>query len=184
DPKTGWGNRSLVVRWPLGVQVSRRSRRRRASSDLHDFRFFGGQHFVDFLYELGRVLLHLGLARSHLVFGGLLFLVQFLEHVVGVAAMVADADAEFLAYFAHVLHQILAPLLGQLRDRNPDQFAVVHRHQAKIGGLDRFFNFVHRALVVWRDHYQARLGRRQPGQLPQRSLRAVVIYLQIFDQRG
>src|SRR5208337_4385484 len=54
----------------------------------------------------------------------------------------------------------------------------------KIGGLDRFFNFVHRALVVWRDHYQARLGRRQPGQLPQRGLRAVVIYLQIFDQRG
>ena len=106
---------------------------------------------------------------TQVVVGDLLFLVQLLEHIVGVAPMVADRDPEILGDLANVPHQFLAPLLGQFRDRHADQLAVVHRRQAQIGasvGSPSRFR-ASQLLVIRRDHQQPRLRRGQTRQLAQ-----------------
>src|SRR5208282_5042949 len=156
----------------------------RRDSNLHNLRLFGGEHFVELLDELDSELLNLGLRSAEIVLGQLFFLVQILEHVVGVAPMVPDRYAEILGRLAHVTDQVLAPFLGQLRNRKPDHLAVVDGTESQVGALDRLFNFVSRAFVIRRDHQQARFGCGQSGQLPKRRFGAVVVDVQSLDQRG
>ena len=57
-----------------------------------------------------------------------------------VAADVADRDPALLGDAVDDLDHLPAPLLGQLRDRQPDHVAVVARRQADVGLLDRFLD--------------------------------------------
>ena len=53
-----------------------------------------------------------------------------------VAAHVAHGYAALLREVAHDLDEFLATLLGQLRDRQPDDLAVVRRREPEVGLLD------------------------------------------------
>src|SRR5208282_5271537 len=95
----------------------------RRDSNLHNLRLFGGEHFVELLDELDSELLNLGLRSAEIVLGQL----------------------------SHVTDQLLAPFLGQRRNRKPDHLAVVDGTESQVGALDRLFNFVSRAFVIRRD---------------------------------
>src|ERR1700726_4873675 len=96
-------------------------------SDLHYLGFLGRQHFVDLLDVFGGMLLDLSLGGAQRIVIDFFVLMHFLELVVGVAAMVAHRNPEFLGGLVHVAHQFLAPLLGQFRNRHADDLAVVDR---------------------------------------------------------
>src|SRR5437016_3050341 len=57
-------------------------------------------------------------------------------------------------HVAHDLDELLAAFLGQLRDRQPDQLAVVGRREAEVGLLDRLLDAFDRARVerLHREH--------------------------------
>src|SRR5205807_119856 len=80
---------------------------------------------------------------------------QFVHHV---PPDVADGHPALLRALAYDLHQLLAALLGELRDRQPDHVAVVRRGEAHVGLHDRLLDRLDRRLVVWRDREQARLA--------------------------
>ena len=85
----------------------------RLASNLHYLGLFGRQDLINLLDIFRRILLYLDFGDAQIVIGNLLFLVQFAQHLVGVAAMVADRYAKVLAYLADVLDEFLAPLFGQ-----------------------------------------------------------------------
>ena len=76
-------------------------------------------------------LLHFVEAAPLVVFGDLVVLEQLLQPVVGVAADLADAVAAFFGVLVHELRELLAALLGQRRDRDADDLAVVGRDSAR-----------------------------------------------------
>ena len=76
------------------------------------------------------------LGTVHVVGAGVSVLLELLQVVHGVAADVARGDAALLGHVPNLLHELLAPLLGELRDREADDLAVVGRRQAEIRLLD------------------------------------------------
>src|SRR6185437_3637111 len=78
---------------------------------------------------------------------------------------------------------ILAPLLGELGDRQPDELAVVRRRQAEVRLEDPPLDVLHDALVERRDREHARLGDPDRGQLVDRHLGAVRGHLHAVEQR-
>ena len=75
-----------------------------------------------------------------LVLADLVLLLVLLEMVHAVAADVAHRDPRLFGILADQLGQFLAPLLGQIRDRQADHLAVGDRVDAQIGVADRFFD--------------------------------------------
>ena len=71
------------------------------------------------------------LRRALLVVADVAVLDELLEVPHHVAADVAHRDAALLRHRAHDLDELLAPLLGQLRDRQADELAVVRRRAAR-----------------------------------------------------
>ena len=67
-------------------------------------------------------------------------------------------DAVVLGELADVLHEVLAPLLGERGDRDADDLAVVQRVEAEVGRLDRLLDLADDALVVRLDDEQAASG--------------------------
>ena len=80
--------------------------------------------------------------------------------------------------------QVAAALLGQLRDDQPDDLAVVAGRQAQVGLQDGLLDGADGAAIPGPDHEQARLGHGDAGQLVQGCGGAVVVDLQALDQRG
>src|SRR6266540_1807025 len=109
----------------------------RRALDLEDLRFLALEQLVDLLRVLVGQLLDALLGAVLLVLPDLTLVHELLEVVHDVAADVSDGHAPFLGHPAHDLDELLAPLLGELRNREPDQLAVVGRRQAKVGLLDR-----------------------------------------------
>ena len=66
--------------------------------------------------------------------------------------------ATFLRDATHDLHEVLAPLLGESRDRQPHELAVVRRRQAEVGLLDGALDVLDRAWIERLDDEQPRLG--------------------------
>src|SRR5262245_48401772 len=97
---------------------------------------------------------------------------------------VADRDPALLGPGLHHLHQTLAAVGGELGKGEPDHRAVVRWIDAEIALLDGLLDRLHRALVVRRDHEDLRLGHREARELLQRHVGAVVVDLQLLDQRG
>ena len=100
------------------MRVISRPRRR---SDLHDLGFFVLQQLVDRVDVLVGELLHLFLGAVLLVGPDLARVDELLQVVHDVAAHVADGDPALLGDVPDDLDELLAPLLGELRDRQADR---------------------------------------------------------------
>src|SRR5262245_37934377 len=98
--------------------------------------------------------------------------------------MVAHGDAEVLGHLLHVLDELLPPLLGERRNRDPDELAVVLRVEAEVRGLDGLLDRHHRALVEGLDDDERRLRHRERGDLAQWRPRAVVVDHDAVEQLG
>jgi hypothetical protein len=108
---------------------------------------------------------------------------EILQMVHDVAADVPHRDAALLGQVAHDLDELLAPLLGELRDRQADDLAVVRRRQAELGLLDRPLDPLDRAGVVRLDREHPRLGHVDRRELVERRLRPVVVHLDAVEER-
>ena len=109
-------------------------------SDLHQFLFLLGAHLVDLFDVLVGEVLNVLFGLLLVVLGQLTLLLGLLNVVDCVAADVADGDLGILGVFADLLREILAALLGQLREDEADNAAVILRVDAEIRGLDGLFN--------------------------------------------
>ena len=85
---------------------------------------------------------------------------------------VADRDPGVLGLVPGQLDVLLAPLLGQLRQRDPDDVAVVGRVDAEIGVADRLLDRGHRGLVVRGDQDHPGVRHLEGGELLQRGRRS------------
>ncbi len=101
----------------------------------------------------------------------------------GVATSVAHPHPALLGPVPHHLHEVLAAVLGELRERQPDHLAVVRGIDPEVALLDRLLDRLDRALVVGRDREHPGLGHPEAGDLLQRHLAAVGVDLQLLDQR-
>src|SRR4029079_19249346 len=153
-------------------------------SDFHDLGLFGLQRGVDLGDALVGQLLQPVLRAVDVVRAGLAVLLEVLEPVDRVAADGAGRDPALLGHVPHMADEVLAPLLGQLRDREPDQLAVVRRREAEVGIEDRAIDVLHDALVERRDREHARLRDADRGQLVDRHLGAVCRHLYAVEQGG
>ena len=95
----------------------------------------------------------------------------------------ADRDPRVLGLVPGQLDVLLAPLLGQLRQRHPDDVAVVGRVDAEIGVADRLLDRGHRGLVVRGDQHHPGVRHLEAGELLQRGRRAVVVGGQLGEHR-
>src|SRR5215211_1159683 len=103
------------------------------ASDLEDLFFLALEQGVELLDLLVGELLQRLLGAVLVVGTGLARVAQLAQVVHGVAADVADRDLALLGQAAHHLHQLLAPLLGELGDLQADDLPVVVRGQADVG---------------------------------------------------
>src|SRR5829696_883906 len=142
------------------------------------------------LEELGLLVLEQLVDRRHVALGDLLQLLlgpgdvvladlavlgHPVELVLGVPADVADRDLGVLGLAVGDLDELLAALLGQLRERHPDDRAVVRGVDAQVGVADGPFNGVHRALVVGREGQHPSVDDVERGKLVDRRRGAVVV---------
>src|SRR5438876_7922278 len=114
---------------------------------LHHFGFLVLEQLVDLLRVVVRQLLDANLGAVLVVGADLALVHELLEVPHRVAPDLAHGDPVLLGHVAHDLHELLPPLLGELRDRQADQLAVVRRRQAQIGLLDRLLDRLDRARV-------------------------------------
>src|SRR5207248_4182325 len=144
------------------------------ASDLHDLGFFFSGELVDLLDALVDDRLHQLGALLLIVLGDFPRRLILLEHLVGVAARVADGDARVLGHALDDLGQLAAALFGQGRNRNAHDFAVAVGVDAELAIADRFLDRRDQPLLPRLDDDEARVGRRQRRDLIERRRRAVV----------
>src|SRR5437879_2419078 len=102
----------------------------RRASDFHDLRFFRLDRRVHRLEMLVVRLLHF--------FLGVLLIVRrdvfgLLDPVHRVGARMTDRDAAFLGELVNDFHQLFAAFLGQGRNGDADEVAIVRRRESQIG---------------------------------------------------
>src|SRR5438874_892214 len=97
---------------------------------------------------------------------------------------VADRHACLLRLLAHEADVLLASLLGERRDRDPDHLSVVGRVEAHVSRAQRLLDRSDLALVVDLHHKQPRLRSADLSQLVEWSGRAVIGHDDAVDQRG
>src|SRR5919197_1658298 len=100
-------------------------------SDFHDLGFLVLQELVDRLRVLVGELLHLVLGAPLLVVADLAVPDELLEVPHDVSAHVPDRHLAVLGVAPHELDELLAPLLGELRDREADHLPVVRGLKAE-----------------------------------------------------
>src|SRR5215475_11909996 len=117
------------------------------ASDLHHLFLFLGDDLVHLGHAtVGLLLDPLGGALV-LVLGDLLVLLQALELLVGVTPLVADGDLVLLTLGLDLLGDLLAPLLREGGDGQPDDLAVVHRGEAEVGLAERLLHVLEQPLL-------------------------------------
>ena len=134
-------------------------------SDLHQFLFLLGAHLVDLLDVLVGEVLDILFGLLLVVLGQFPLLLGLFDVVNRVAADVADGDLGVLGIFADLLREILAALLGQLREDEADDAAVILRVDAEIRGLDGLFNRLEQRPVPRLDDERAGVGGRDGADL-------------------
>src|SRR5581483_3373424 len=154
-----------------------------ALSYFHHLGLFVLQELVDLLRVLVRQLLHP-------LFGPMLVVgtdVPAVDEVLQVTHRVTpdlpDGDTMLLRETANHLDEVLPPLLGQLRDRKPDELAVVRRRQSEVRLLNRLLDGADRAGVERLDGEHPRFRDADGSQLLERRLRPVVVDLDAVEQR-
>ena len=143
-------------------------------SDLHQFLFLLGAHLVDLLDVLVGEILNVLFGLLLVVLGQFALLLGLLDVVDCVAADVADGDLGILGVFADLLREILAALLGQLREDEADNAAVILRVDAEIRGLDGLFNCLEQRPVPRLDDERAGVGGRDGADLVDGARLAVI----------
>src|SRR5436190_14311241 len=104
---------------PLTLTCPRRSS---GTSDLHDLGFFGLHRLLDQLQVVVVEFLHVLLCVLLVILGHVLGLLDAADRF---GAGVADRDAPLLGELVHDFHQLAATLLGERRQGDPDEIAVV-----------------------------------------------------------
>ena len=107
-----------------------------------------------------------------------------LELVGGVAAQVADLDPGLLHPLVDDSDEVLATLLGEWRDVEPDDRPVDVGHQPDVALGDRLLDGAEDAAVPRLDDDLVRLRDADPGELVERRRRAVVLDVDALDERG
>src|SRR4051794_21189245 len=153
------------------------------ASDFEKFLLFALEQFVDLVDALVGELLERFLGAVLVVAADVALLLELAQVVHDVAAYVAHGHATVLGDAADDSHHVLAPLLGELRDLQPDHRAVVRGRQAEVGLHDRLLDRLDRRLVVGRHRQQARLGCRDVRQLLERGRGPVVVDVDAIEQR-
>src|SRR5579862_2261738 len=153
-------------------------------SHLHDLGLFVLQQVFDLLDVLVGELLDAALRSALLVVADVAVSHELVEVAHHVAADVPHRDTPLLRHVPDELGELLTPLLGELWDRQPDQFAVVRRRQSEVGLLDRPLDLLDRRRVERLDREHPRLGHVDRCEVLQWRRRAVVINLDAVEQRG
>ena len=133
---------------------------------------------------LVRQLLNALLGAALLVVADVAVSDELLEVVHHVTSNVANRDAALLGQMADDLDELLAALLGELGNRQPDDLAVVRGVQPEVGLQDRPLDRLHRARVERLDREQARLGDVDRRELLDRRLLAVVVDRDPVEEGG
>src|SRR5207248_7178988 len=160
-----------------------RSSTRASGSDLEQLVLLVLHHAVDLFHVFVGEFVELTLGALEIVGRDVARLLQAVELVAGGAPQVAYGDAAFLGLVLHDLHKLLTPLLGELRERQADDLAVVGGVDTEVGVLDGLLDGLHRVLVVGLDDEKSSLGHVEARQLLQRHLGAVIVDLQLLDKR-
>src|SRR5262245_58303616 len=153
------------------------------ASDLQDLRFLALENLVDLGDVVIGELLGTLFSPTLLVVPHVAVADELLEMVDAVAPDVPHGDPPFLGQVADHLDQLLAPLLRQRRDRQPDDLAVIRGRQAQVRLLQRALDRLDRARVVRLDREQPRLGHVDGGELVQGGLLTVVVHPNPVEKR-
>src|SRR4051794_14162969 len=173
----------MTVRERASVRAKRFEPARSRRSNLQDLRFLALEVRVQLGDALVGDLLQLGLGAALLVLADLALLAQLAQVVHDVAADVADLDPALLRDVVRDLDELLAALLGQRRDRQADEVAVVRRVEPQVGVADRLLDRLDRARIEGLHREQLRLGRVDRRQLLERRRRAVVLDVDAVEER-
>src|ERR1700687_3494367 len=90
----------------------------------------------------------------------LLCLAQMIERI---SAAIAHGHARLLGALVDLLDELFAPILGQLRQNQSNDLAIIGRIDAQVGLLDRFFNWAEHAPIPWLNKDHARVGCTDVG---------------------
>src|SRR4029079_2275588 len=104
------------------------------------------------------------------------------QTVVGVTTDLAHAIAALLGLLVDVPRELLATIVGQRRDRNPNHLAVVGWIEAEIRTADRLFNRPHQRRVEWLGNDERRLGNGERRNLIDRDLGPVGLDVNAVEQ--
>src|SRR5438874_1864287 len=152
--------------------------------DLEDLVFLAVRKRVHALDLAVDQLLEPGVRALRVVLRHLTGLDHGVDAVQLVAPHVADRHACLLRLLAHEAHVLLASLLGERRDRDPDHLSVVGGVEAHVPRAQRLLDRSDLALVVDLHHQQPRLRSADLSQLVEWSGRAVIGHDDAVDQRG
>src|SRR5690348_3754832 len=156
-------------------------RRSSAILDLEDLGLLGLHQLVDLLHVVVVRLLHVLFPVLLLVFGDVL---GFLQLGDGLGARVADRHPTLLGEAMHHLHQLLAALLGERRERDANHVPVVGRREAQVRRQNRLLDRLHQTLVPGLDGQEPRFRRRHARHLVQGHLVSVGVHAHQIEQRG
>src|SRR4051812_2495714 len=151
------------------------------TSDLEELGFLVLHEIVDLRHVAGGHAFELLLGPLLLVLADLPVLDDALQLVHRGAAHAADGDLGVLALAARDLDHVPAPLLGELREDDADDLAVVARVDPEVGVADRALHALQLAGVVGLDDGHTGLGDLHRGELVERGPGAVVLDLDAVE---
>src|SRR6516164_9124648 len=166
-----------------GIRFSSRIMARLSpGSDCHYLFFFGSERLIDFAYGLIGRLLHLGGHADMVVLADLSVFFKFLQEIERIATNMANGDARCFGIFVRNLDHLLAAILIELRDSQPQHLAFGRGGEAEIGIDDRLLNGVHHGAVPHLHAQQPRLRHADSGELIERHVGAIGLDLHRFEQ--
>src|SRR5712671_5317711 len=167
---------------PICILVSASAFDIATTSHREDLLFLRREHPVDLRDRVVAGLLYLIGRPLAVVLADLVIFFQFLEHIKSVAPDMPHRDPRRLGIFVGDLDQILAPLLIQLGDAQPQHLPLGRWRQPEIGSRDGLFHGMDHRLVPNLDGNQAWLRDADRGDLIERHMGAVGFHLDGFKQ--
>src|SRR5579859_816056 len=152
--------------------------------DLHHFGFFSLAHMLG----IADVAVNQGLdflaGPLMLILGDHLFVFQLFQVVHRMAPDVADGDPAILHMALDQLDELAAALLGQRRDDNTDELAVIRGVEPELRFLDGFLDRPDHVLFPGLDLQQAGLRGGDRRHLVQGGRRAIILDHDPLDEGG
>src|SRR5213596_1334819 len=162
---------------PLTLTCPRRSS---GTSDLHDLGFFGLHRLLDQLQVIVVELLHVLFRVLLVVLGDVLGLLDAGDRL---RPRVADGHVPVLRELVYDFDQLAAPVLGERRQRNADEVAVVGGVEPQVGREDRLLDRLDQRFVPGLHGEELGLGGRHARHLVQRHLVPVRFHLHEIEER-